>query len=91
MLTKIFRLAQYESAVQGEPELITLRGVDTDNLAIQFAITQLPAKGKLFTTTDGVTKGPEPVLNQLLGPGVKSIIYQSSGPIGDGTDQFLFM
>ena len=86
----VYSLAQFETVLQGEPELITLLGDDTDNLPLQFSIVGAPSKGKLYTTPDGIHKGPEPNLDALLGPGVNSLLYQSFGPIGNGLDQFLF-
>ncbi len=76
--------------LQGEPELLTLVGVDTNYESIEFFVASYPSRGDLFTTTDGITAGSPPVLNQTLGAGISTLIYQSYGPAGNLTDEFLF-
>ena len=60
--------AQTATCVEEQNVTITLTGTDANNDALQFLITELPTKGSLYQTPDGVQLGSQitelPVLTQ---------------------------
>lgn len=50
-------VAQAASTQEDSPITVTLQGTDTDNDTLTFAITALPALGKLYQTADGIAPG----------------------------------
>lgn len=78
-------------AEEGEISL-TLSATDEDSEPLRYAVQSLPAKGTLYQTNDGITRGA-PILNApalVTDPAGRLIVVGAQGGFGTGAGSFTF-
>ncbi len=84
--------AQQVSILEEASVALTLHGTDADGDSLRYVIRSLPAKGALYQTADGLTKGaPITEVPVLVSNAAGQVIYQAPVDLfGSGADSFTF-